>query len=355
MLLNDEYTIVVDSIAYVINVDASPRGLVSQAFLDASEQQRFLSELPLTFPTSRDAALSILGQCLKDRWTASPCWLATIVEYVNVRVQSPILANVVRRAKAKQDPTANVFDKAWLNQLPFFDRASFRPLVKKLIMSTDLPVLRINGPSGCGCTYTARALEEFASQFSHQVLVLPAEVPDSEATVYQLEDLVGELLTPVPGAGPVPTRSASSYPAQMARYVLGTAANQPQTMVFVIDGAGGPNVNQEIKLFVAGLAKEICKLANRRRARLVLINHQQKLNVLDVDVRDETVPPASALQAADLERCIVDMESVRVAAGIARLAAPAKDLAEQLLLGAPLDPKRRLGHLNGRLVDLFAS
>jgi hypothetical protein len=126
-------------------------------------------------------------------------------------------------------------------------------------------------------------------------------------------------------------------------------------LIFVIDGAGLKDVNDEIKLFAAGLAKEICRLAVRPRARLVLINHQQKLSVQASDIKEEIVPDPAALREVDLEQCLVDMEACRVAAGGARLPAPANEIAKLLLAEAPADPRARLEHLNGRLVAIFGS
>jgi len=332
------------------------RGLVAIAVADASQRARLLARMSLDLRNVHDAALELLNVCIADEFNAVPtCWLEAILKKVNVGAQSQVLADVIIRLHARQMPVSSAFDKAWLNQVPFFDRTGFRPLVKKLIATMNLPVLRINGPEGCGCTYTARAIEEIAREYAQHITVLTAEIPASLATVYSIEDLVGDLLALVPGGLPLPLRTGSSYPSQLIRHTLSRAASQYQTLVFVIDGAGLPDVNDEIRLFAAGLAKEVCKIAARPRARLVLINHEQPLQVQAFDMRDERVPDPAALQEADLEQCLLDMEACRIAAGAAKLPAPAKDLAKLLLAEAPADPKTRLGHLNGRLVAIFGS
>lgn len=356
MLLPEEYQAAAAAVINVLANDGDVRGLVTTSVADANQRARLLSRLSLDLRTVHDAALELLHACIEDRFTATPtCWLEAILIKVNVMGQNALLQAAIARLHAQRMPPSTAFDKSWLNQVPFFDRTMFRPLVRKLITTTDLPVLRVNGPSGCGCTYTARALEEIAREYGQHITVLTAEIPASQATVYSLEDLVGDLLALVPGGLPLPPRSGSSYPGQLIRHTLNQAASQYQTLIFVIDGAGLPDVNDEIKLFAAGLAKDICRLAARPRARLVLINHQQKLSVQAFDMRDEIVPDPAALQEADLERCLVDMEACRLAAGGAKLQAPAKEIAKLLLAEAPADPKARLEHLNGRLVAIFES
>lgn len=356
MLLPDEHQAAAAAIISELASSGDVRGLVTTAVADAGQRARLLIQLPLDPRTVHDAALELLNVCIADEFTAVPvCWLEAILRKVNVGAQSPLLAAVIIRLQARQMPPSTAFDKAWLNQVPFFDRTGFRPLLKKLITTTNLPVLRVNGPEGCGCSYTARAIEEIAHEHAQHITVLTAEILPSLATVYSIEDLVGDLLAPVPGGLPLPPRSASSYPSQLVRHTVSRAASQFQTLIFVIDGAGLRDVNDEIKLFAAGLAKEVCKRALRSRARLVLINHDQPLQVQAGDVLDEQVPDPAALKEADLEQCLLDMEACRIAAGAARLPAPAKDLAKVLLAEAPADPKTRLGHLNGRLVAIFGS
>lgn len=354
MLLPEEHQAAQAAIINELANNGDVRGLVAIAVADANQRARLLPQLSLDLRNVYDVATELLNVCIADQFTAVPtCWLEAILIRVNLGQQSALLGRVIARLHARQMPPSTAFEKAWLNQVPFFDRATFRPLVKKLITTTDLPVLRVNGPPGCGCTYTARALEEIAREYAQHITVLTAEIPASQATVYSIEDLVGDLLALIPGGLPLPPRSGSSYPGQLIRHTLNQAASQYQTLIFVIDGAGLHEVNEEIKLFAAGLAKEICRLAARPRARLVLINYQQQLRVQAFDMRDEIVPDPAALQEADLERCLMDMEACRIAAGGAKLPAPAKEIAKLLLAQAPADPKTRLEHLNGRLVAIF--
>jgi len=356
VLLPEEYQAAEAAISEMLANNGDIRGLVTTAVADANQRVRLLTQLSLEVKNVQEAALELLNVCIADQFTAAPtCWLEAILIRVNVAAQNALLQSVIGRLHARQMPASNAFSKAWLNQVPFFDRTDFRPLVKKLITTMDMPVLRVNGPSGCGCSYTARALEEIAQEYAQHITVLTAEIPASQATVYSIEDLVGDLLAIIPGGLPLPTRLGSSYASQLIRHTLNVAASQRQTLIFVIDGAGLHDVNDEIKLYAAGLAKEICKLAVRRIARLVLINHQQQLKVQPGDMRDEVVPDPAYLQEDDLERCLNDMEACRIAAGGAKLAAPAKELAKLLLKDAPTDPKTRLGHLNGQLVAIFES
>lgn len=356
MLLPEEHQAAQAAIIDVLANSGDVRGFVTTAVADANQRARLLTQLSLDLRNVHDAALELLNICIADQFASSPtCWLEAILIKVNVTAQSSLLHTAIARLHANQMPASNAFHKAWLNQVPFFDRTMFRPLVRTLITTTNLPVLRVNGPPGCGCTYTARALEEIAREYAQHITVLTAEIPASQATVYSIEDLVGDLLALVPGALPLPPRTSSSYPGQLVRHTLNQAASQCQTFIFVIDGAGLQDVNDEIKLFAAGLAKEICKLAARPRARLLLINHQQKLSVHASDMREEIVPDPALLQEVDLELCLVDMEKCRVAAGGAKLSAPAKEIAKLLLAEAPADPRTRLEHLNGQLVAIFGT
>lgn len=356
MLLPEERQAAEAAIIDVLANDGDVRGLVTTAVADANQRTRLLIRLSLDLRNVNDAALELLNICIMDEFASSPpCSLEAILIKVNVTTQSPLLQKAIARLHERQMPPSTAFDKTWLNQVPFFDRTTLRPMVRKLITTTDLPVLRVNGPPGCGGTYTARALEEIAREYSQQITVLTAEIPASEVTVYSIEDLVESLLAFVPGALPLPLRTGSSYPSQLVRHTLHQAVSQRQTLIFVIDGAGMQNVHDEIKLFAAALAKEICKFAARRHARLVLINHQESLSVQGGDMRDETVPDPTALKEADLERCLDDMEACRIAAGGAKLSAPGKEIARLLLAEAPTDPRTRLEHLNGRLVALFES
>lgn len=353
MLLNYEHEIFVEALAVVIAQAGDARTVAKMSIVAPAEQSRFLRSLTLELPDAEDAARHIAGLCLKDRWTAAPSWLESFMAYVNLRAQSPHLRDLIARVRRGEDPTPNVFDNNWLNQVPFFDRTGLRPLARTLLTTTNLPVLRVNGPAGAGCSYTTRVLQEIAATLSHEIRVIGASIPKDTATVYKVEELVADLALPF--GGEVPPRNGSAYPTDLARWLLRSAMQKPQTQVFVIDGAGTEGVNEEIRLFIAAMADRICEQTIRSHVRMVLLQHPEKVaRVLDADTREEVVPPASALKVVDVQRCLTELEARRAAEGKGALPVPVDALAAAILQEAPPDGAPRLRHVHQRLYDLFA-
>lgn len=355
MLLASEFDKVADALAVVISGNGDPRAVVMLAIQPPVESDRCLAGLPLGINNARDAARFILNLCLQDQWTAIPSWMESIIEHVNTTAQDAELQALAVRVRSRIDPTPDVFTQTWMNDIPFFDRSGFRPLAKKLLTTDDLPVLRVNGPSGAGRSYTARVLQEIADTWSHKVKVVSAEIPSDSPGVYTLEELAEELGFQVKGAlvNGMPARTASAYETQLVRWLLAKATAQPEIHIFVIDGAGIDGVQDEIRLFVAALAQRVCLGAMRKQVRLVLLNYPHALQKVHAsDTREELLPAAAQLGLTDLKTCISELGQIRTRKGVP-LDVPVDDLAAEILAQAPAKANLRLKHVHEQLCALL--
>jgi hypothetical protein len=351
VLLYVEHEKIVSDLAVAISLRGSAQEFVRLAIVDPVQQPRFLRDLSLDLRSADAAARLIVSLCLKDGWTATPCWLVLILKYLNVMKQDLALSVLIQRIESKIDPTPDPFNNLWLDKVPFFDRVELRPLARTFLTSTSVAILRVNGPSGAGTSYTARVLQELVRDSPHRVKIVSATIPQASATVFQLEDLVADLALPY-GEMP-PSRTVSSYPTEMARWLLRKAIQQPETQVLVIDGAGADGVNDEIRLFITTIAERICDHSVRSRVRMVLLNFQPKLpRLLLADESEEKLRPARELSATDVSACLRALAERRESQGQATLPASIDALAVEILAEAPFDGAERLRHVHERLYQL---
>jgi hypothetical protein len=357
MLQLNERIAVTEALAVEMGATPHPRDFFALCILDVAQRQRFLQALPVSLSMPREYAEHAVALCLADRWNATPSWLESILTRINLMAQRADLAAMVTRLASGVDPNPDPFMRGWISDasLPFFDRSALRPLSRKVLSNPGLPVLRINGPAGAGRSYSTHVLGHLATLQARPTRVVSAFIPTDQAGVFTLVDLAEELAFQL-SAHELPPQSGSSYAAQLARRILAWALEKPELHVFVIEGAGDPNISAEIVLFVSELAMRICAPAVRTRARLVLINHPQTLpSILVADSEEEQLQCPSRLSPSDLLPCLGELNAMRVDAGRAQLPVSLSALAEEMLAQAPPSGAARLRYLHEQLRVLLAS
>jgi hypothetical protein len=355
MLTRVERDEVIDELAKLLALSGDSRGFFDLAIRDMAEKSRFLTALPTDVNMVRVAAEQAIALCLLDCWSAKPSWLESVMTRLNAYAQLPQFATIIARIQQGIDPNPDPFQNTWLNvDMPFYDRTSLRPLLKDLLSPRAKPLLQINGPQGAGRSYTLRIIGELAQLRIGETRVSSAQIPLNAASIYDVVDLVDELTVSLATANDsMPVQRKSSYPSQLARWVLRLAFTKPGMQILVVEGAATKDVNSDIGIFITELANKICTPDLRQRVRLVLIDYPTGLSVQSLDLAEENLQDASRLATADLIPCIGQMITRRQELGKSPLPAQPDALAAEILNRAPLLGKERLNFVHEQLRTLL--
>jgi hypothetical protein len=354
MLTPKERSDITELLANRLALQDSPRRFFEDAIRDLTQQRRFLLSFQFDVRDALQSAECSMAMCLADCWTAAPSWLECVLTHLNRYEQQQALVAIIGRIQRHEDPNPDPFQRTWFGiDMPFYDRASLRLLLRVLLTTPARPVLRINGPSGAGLSYTDRVIGELA-QLSGPIHVSSAHITSSTASSFDLRDLVTDLTLSLTDSD-LPEQRKSSYPVELARWVVKMALAQPGMHVLVIDGAGLDQIEgNDIDQFVGELAIRVCRNEIRMRTRLVLINYAEPLPVQPFDMDEETLKDPSQLGAADLIDCISQMIVRRQSCGKpAWEDATPVALATQILARAPAVGKERLSYVNDQLRTLL--
>ena len=206
---------------------------------------------------------------------------------------------LAERVARREDPLSAVYQAQWIHgDVPFFDRESLRTHSKELIDEAQRPLLRVNGDSGFGLSYTTRFFD-FLSQEKGDTLHIAVAPPEVRGGSVVLSRRTRSRLVSYMGNAKVPARATSSYPAALRRFVLGEAAARTGRWIFLLEGFNQEDLQPEVKELIQLLARSVCDGDHRKRMRLVLIDCPADLpSVLPADILEDNLKAPSEIGTA---------------------------------------------------------
>jgi hypothetical protein len=358
MLTVGEQTVVADALASRLAI-VGVRTFVTAAL--APFDVELLRLLPTDLGTADAQAMFVISYCLDSQWDKTPSLLERLLATLIVAgVATDALMPLHERVHNRIDPNPDPAMALWVGaEMPFFGRASLRPLVKSLLAADARPILQIVGPAidgeECGKTYT-RWLLEYACNLRNDVHSVFVSLPKGYGPSYAVEFLAEALVAPTSrDVASRPQRSQSDYPATLCRWVLNAAILTPGKWIYILDGFSQQDLQAETRALIDTLAFEITGGVYRKRMRLVLIDHSRAIaQVQRAQILRDDVPAATAVAEDEIKACLRAHYADLSRRGRPTIPDEASltTIAQALLGTAPAGPAKRLDVLNSTLSKL---
>jgi hypothetical protein len=304
MLTREEREQVIDELAEDVGPTNSIGDLITIVF-PLPEERADLGVFPLSLNNVRDQAAWLVDACLSNRWRRSPSLLERLLDRLTQRRGIVTLGPILQRVRLGTDPNPDPFVSLWvLSRQPFLARAPLRGAARQLVEDNSRPILRVNGPSRSGKTYTTE-LFHFVAQVRPDLHVVPVELAPETGPTYEVEELAEALAMTMERRDAFPQRSNSSYAGALVRWLIRNAHQNSGIWIFVLDGFGQQNLKPEVTEFIRLLAQQVAIPEIARKLRLILLHFDQPLTgnwrAKTVDDGPLTV---GSVTAADLEACL---------------------------------------------------
>jgi hypothetical protein len=305
MLTTDERIQVIDELSDYAAPPNSIGVLVRSVFSIPADRTE-LGQLPLDLVTVTDQASWLVDACLSSRWRRSPSLLELLLTRLVNTAGKGALAPLLTRVQQKIDPNPDPFATFWvLAQQPFLSRPQLRNAARDLIDGVNQPILRVNGPGKSGKTYTTQLFSFVMAEARPDLHVVPVELADGTGPTYKVEELAESLTLTMESTDPLPQRSTSSYPKALARWLVRNVNRNPGLWIFVLDGFGQKNVQDEVIEFINLLAQYVFSPEFSRKMRLVLLHFDKDLiGNWRAWTADDGPLPLNGVTANDLIDCI---------------------------------------------------
>lgn len=276
MLLKNERDDVITHLSNHVGLTNSMGALITIVF--SGPDRVALGNLPLNLNTVADQAVWVVDACLSSRWNRNPSLLEQLLTRLINQGGIGSLAPIRARVRNGVDPNPDPFQSLWvLADQPFLARGPLRTAARSLVEDVNQPILRVNGPSLSGKTYTTELLSFVMMESRPDLHVVPVELAPGTAPMYEVEELADSLALSMSHRAAIPARSNSSYPRALVRWLISTANQNSGIWIFVLDGFGQPNVRAEVLEFIQGLAQSVSIPEHARKLRLVLLHFDQPL------------------------------------------------------------------------------
>lgn len=308
MLTREEREQVIDDLADHVGPTSSIGDLLTIVFQPA--QRTDLGAFPLNLNNVRDQSAWLVDACLANRWRRTPSLLELILERLTVQGGVGRLTTILQRVRLGTDPNPDPFVSLWvLSRQPFLGRGPLRGAARQLIEDNSRPILRVNGPSRSGKTYTTE-LFHFVAQARPDLHVVPVELAPETGPTYEVEELAEALAMTMERRDPFPQRSNSSYAGALVRWMIRNAHQNTGIWIFVLDGFGQQNLKPEVTEFIRLLAQQVAIPEIARKMRLILLHFDQPLTG---NWRAKTVDDGpltlGSVTATDLEACLQEFNA----------------------------------------------
>jgi len=267
----------------------------------------------------------------------------------------PDFSALLARVKLKDDPNPDPFKSFWVmaNQ-PFVARPDLRKAAKALLESVNQPILRVNGPSKSGKSYTTELFHFVMNTDSWPNLhVVPAKLSVGNGPTYSVEDLADELSMTL-NPDPMPKRSTSSFPKALARWLVRNVNRNTGLWIFVLDGFGQPNVQPEVTEMIRQLVEYATNPEFARKMRLLLLDYDQDLvGNWRPWTGDDGPLPTNGVTALDLVVCLQAFNNKMQVENPAKLIEPSaiSTIADAMLAKSLTEPSQ-LPSLNEQLLKI---
>jgi hypothetical protein len=332
MLTRSEFTLLREQFALAL-MQGDPKNRIRTYF--GPDATALLKEIPANLSTYDEYANEVIIYCLQSRWAIDPSLMETLLVKLlsdGLSEGTTEMIGVLDRGRLRIDPNDACYDALWvLNNQPFLNRHTLRPLLKDFLRSNDRSLLRISG-QGAGRTYTKELFDYLATQIEGLHCV-PIELKAKSAPSYKVQTLAAEMLNPM--GEDVPASSSSSDAAELSRLFLRTIKKQPGIWLFVLDGFGQEDVHPDLKDLIEILAAKCITPEYRRKMRLILVNFDAEFEgILPAAIADDDIPLPSVTRS-DLVDCLTQLNVLRVKEGLAPLDG-VSTIADAMLAAAPV-------------------
>jgi hypothetical protein len=341
--------------------------LVSRAggrnwFIGALLPSAFLPELSIVAPqTASDdfVAAAALQICINKEWPeqpGQPCWLELVLTAVaaqGLTVVPNLTSVTIPRIQRRENILDQTWDEEWLlNDFPFFNRTELRSAVRSFAPLTGKPVLRIEGPTKVGKTYSKELFEKVSLTGAWAFRVVKVELKNGAQITMNALTLATALVQGMdcdPDTSSLPLAEPKDQNILLLKgWVLQKAGGTRKKWWFFLDGFRFLPPGNSARALIQALADSIANDNYRERLRLILVDYDEDLEQVEEDrVAWERVSPGildEQYLLPHVKRCL-NIKSPQLPAN--QLDAKAK----AALVGLPTDGTR-LKELRKRIIIL---
>jgi hypothetical protein len=271
-------------------------------------------------PTASDEqiAAATLHACMLREWAEDPCWLVKLL--LRLKDSSGVAGiGVVQNIDLliqRLNNKVNVLDEIWYTHwvqdgLPFVDRAPLRDTLRDLARVNGRSILRIEGDSCSGKTYSSQLLEHVSltSGLPFRVINIKIE-KGSEIGMDALllsRMIVGEMGFPSTVANSGLTDPTVHEIPVLQTWILGSVSNSKARWWLFLDGFRFLPESNSARNLIQGLAEKIATGSFRQWLRLILVDYDKPLARVEderivFDTPDRQLP--SQLAEANIRDCL---------------------------------------------------
>jgi hypothetical protein len=262
-----------------------------------------------------------------------------LIDLLNVvRALEPSIRVIIQRLRAVPLPPNPLQAEILDNGILFLGRDKLRTLLPGLWDPAGHCVLRINGETKTGKSYSFRFLQFLMLQNQP---IIPVKMEKPGPTIGALE--VAETLVMRMGCAPdnkpkLTNETALRAGQLLADWVLNLALrSEPSNWWFVLDNFDDEALPDDTKEFVRQMALQIANGRGRRTMRLILINYKAKLPREVNRLQAEELLPNDPQEWLRLVRTYYDRLAAPFSPERQRLAMKARDLAISELQDLPFE------------------
>ena len=309
MLTNDEFRLLQEQLAMAFSTGV-PKNIIV-AYFDINAPV-ILRDIPTNLASNDQYSYYVIDFCMRSRWSFAPSLMEKLLDKLlagGVSRGTADLLAALQRVRLKQDPNDKFYYTYWvLNEQPFLNRQTLRPLLKGFIQSNNQSLLQISGP-GAGRRYTKELFDYLTSQVEGLHFV-PVLLNEGEGPSYRIRSLAADLLSPM--GEDVPDSSSSSDAGELCRRILRTTKMQMGLWIFMLAGFDQPELQPQVKELIQLLAEKCTEPEYRRKMRVVLIGYSEPLKrLLPAAIAKEDIP-LPTVNREDVIDCLTQLNQERV-------------------------------------------
>jgi hypothetical protein len=313
--------------------------------------------MPLELTTVPSQAEWIVGKFCASRWHCRPSLMERLLTLLLNQGAFPRLGAILAQVKTGIDPGDKAFDTLWVQaDQPFLDRRPLRASIRELVDKSSRPVLRVNGASSSGKSYTTELLNHVMAEIRPDLHVVPAVLSPGAGPLYELDELADSMTYLMPKRTPFPGRSSSSYAGTLCRWVVNNAKAHGGIWIFVLDGFAQQGVKLEITDFIQLLAQQVMIPEAAKHVRLVLLHFDSALSGnWRPRTMDDGPLPAALISKQELVDCLTQFnDQMKEQGKIDRMIAPEaiSTIADDMIEQGGTNPCQQLCFLHAELTAL---
>jgi hypothetical protein len=294
------------------------RSYFAQIF-NGPEFNKALSAVAPDFASHEAVAAAAIKVCVDREWTDQPSWLERLLLAIQNQGGAggaktvADLGRIIQRIHNDENILDSVWYDHWLrDKAPFVGRSAFRKVMARFPRTTARPMLRVEGASKTGKSYSRELLEWASEKSGGAFQVVYIEI--SEATAFTMNSIwLTQRIVSQMGGSPALKESGEENPSQDDMAVLldwiwrvgSDTRNGGKKFWIFLDGLRFLQARNSARKLVHALAEQIGNGNYRQRFRLILGDFDETLVRVDEDTRvTYDRPTAAAADASEVEECL---------------------------------------------------